>query len=64
MVEPGQRIEYNEPCSTPQIIVTETYTDSRLVPGRAGGQDRFTQQKQIFVSGQPKPGEVETIRVR
>ena len=64
VVEPGERISYNEPCSTPQIVVTGTYTDSRLVPGRVRVEDRLTQQRQIFATGHPKPGEVETIRLQ
>lgn len=64
IVQPGQRIQYNEPCDTPQIIVTGTFTDARLVPGRGRGEDRLTQHRQILASGIPKPGGVETIRLR
>ena len=64
VLEPGQRIEYDEPCNTSQIVVTGTYTDSRLVPGRGREEDRLTQQRHVFATGHPKPGEVETIRLR
>ncbi len=63
-LRPGHRISYNEPCSTSLVVVTGTYTDPRVVPGRSGGPDRLTQQQQVFASGHPTPGEVEIIRLQ